>query len=179
MSPRFRPEPKPATPAASNVRTIVELERRAALERSRADTIGETVARWAGTLGFVLVQVALFLVWSAWNTWAPVRWRFDPYPYGLLTFLVSLEGVLIATFVLIAQNRLSRRTERRDQLHLQIALLAEQELTVALRLLRDTSARLGATPAAETLEVIDRLTEDTDVHELAQTLEKEAEQDGS
>src|SRR4051794_28058955 len=101
MSPRFRPEPKPATPAASNVRTIVELERRAALERSRADTIGETVARWAGTLGFVLVQVALFLVWSAWNTWAPVRWRFDPYPYGLLTFLVSLEGVLIATFVLI------------------------------------------------------------------------------
>ena len=42
--------------------------------------------------------------------------RFDPYPYGLLTFIVSLEGVLIATFVLITQNRMAAQSDQRDHL---------------------------------------------------------------
>ena len=45
-------------------------------------------------------HVTVFAAWAVWNATAPEHLRFDPYPYGLLTFIVSLEGVLIATFVL-------------------------------------------------------------------------------
>jgi uncharacterized membrane protein len=166
-------DPERESPAASNVRTMLELERVTEQNRSSSDLISDRIAQFAGSLGFVLLHVGLFAGWGAWNHWGPTGWRFDPYPFGLLTMFVSLEGVLIGTFVLIAQNRMSRRTERRNQLHLQIGLLTEQELTVALRLLRDIAARLDATPAAVDLEVVERLSEDTDVHQLAQTLAQE------
>jgi hypothetical protein len=64
---------------------------------------------------------------------APPPFRFDPYPYGLLTFIVSLEGVLIATFVVIKQNRMAVQSDQRDHLNLQVDLLAEQEMTAVLR----------------------------------------------
>jgi len=51
-------------------------------------------------------------------SWMPVAWRFDPHPFGLMTLFVSLEAVLVSTFVLIAQNRMTRQTEQRDHLNL-------------------------------------------------------------
>ena len=55
---------------------------------------------------------------------------------------MSLEGLLIALFVLTAQNRMSQQADRQHRLHIQIALLTEQELTVALRTLRVVARRL-------------------------------------
>ena len=57
--------------------------------------IGEAITAFAGTLAFVIVRLIAFAAWAAWNNWKPQSWRFDPYPYGLLTFIVSLEGVLV------------------------------------------------------------------------------------
>ena len=54
------------------------------------------------------------------------------------------EGVFLATFVLITQNRMMAETDRRDHLGLQIELLAEQELTMALRMLRELCKRAAA-----------------------------------
>jgi uncharacterized membrane protein len=124
-------------------------------------------------LWFVLCHVLLFTGWAAWNALAPPGLRFDPYPYGLLTFIVSLEGVLIATFVLIKQNRMAAQSDQRDHLNLQVDLLAEQEMTVILRLLRRISERLGV-PADESGEGrTARLAEETNVYELMQTLDQE------
>jgi uncharacterized membrane protein len=120
--------------------------------------------------------VLLVAGWTAWNGLAPNGWRFDPYPYGLLTFIVSMEGVLIATFVLIAQNRMSRRDQERDHLHLQIALLTEQELTVALGLLRQVVDHVGATPPDEVALRAERLAESIVVPRLIGRL-KEALRD--
>jgi Protein of unknown function (DUF1003) len=78
---------------------------------------------------------------AAWNALASPALRFDPYPYGLLTFIVSLEGVLIATFVLTKQNRMAAQSDQRDHLNLQVDLLAEQELTVILRCRRTHLSR--------------------------------------
>ena len=163
------------TPTAANVAAMLELERRAELDRSRSDLISERVAQLVGSLRFVALHLAIVSSWIAWNALAPPSSRFDPYPFGVLALTVTLEGVLIATFVLIAQNRLSRRTERRDQLHLQIALLAEQELTVALRLLKEVAASSGASPAGDDLQAVAKLSEDTNVHELAQQIQQERE----
>ena len=66
--------------------------------------------------------------------WFGLR-AFDPFPYGLLTMIVSLEAIFLSTFVLISQNRLSEETERRADLHLHIGLLTEHELTRVLQML--------------------------------------------
>lgn len=160
-------------PAADNIRTIVELERKALAKARWSDRMSDAISGFAGSLWFVLCHIALFTGWAAWNALAPSRLRFDPYPYGLLTFIVSLEGVLIATFVLIKQNRMAAQSDQRDHLNLQVDLLAEQEMTVVLRLLRRISDRLGvATDDADDRRT-ERLTEETNVYELMQTLEQE------
>jgi uncharacterized membrane protein len=174
MAPR-RPDSTPPTsdPAADNVRAIVELERGAATEKTWSDRISDRIARFAGSLWFVLLHLAAFAAWSGWNTLAPVQWQFDPYPYGLLTFIVSMEGVLIATFVLITQNRMSQRSEQRDHLHLQVALLTEQELTLVLGMLRRISESLQVPPQSEEAARAEKLTEQTNIYELMSKLKQE------
>ena len=86
--------------------------------------------------------------------------------------LVSTEGVLVATFVLITQNRMSRRSDQRDQLNLQIDLLAEEEMTVVLRLLRQIATRLGVEPDGDDAQRADRLTESTNIRELVQAIQE-------
>ncbi len=61
--------------------------------------------------------------------------HFDPYPFQLLTLVVSLEAIFLSTFILISQNRQSRLAERRSHLDLQINLLSEQENTKILTML--------------------------------------------
>jgi len=89
---------------------------------------------------------------------------------------VSLEGVLIATFVLIAQNRMSRQTDERDHLNLQISMLAEQEMTLILKLLRRVSERLEIPPESAEESRAEKLAEETNVYELVQTLREELPQ---
>jgi len=77
--------------------------------------------------------------------------------------------VLLTTFVLMKQNRMSKRAELRDQLNLQIDLLAEREITKILQMLRHVCARLGLEADAEAPE-IEELAENTAVESLAEDL---------
>jgi uncharacterized membrane protein len=67
----------------------------------------EVITRWAGSIGFVYFHIAWFGFWIlANNGWlAPTIPTFDPFPYGLLTMVVSLEAIFLSTFIMIAQNR--------------------------------------------------------------------------
>ena len=161
------------SPAEQNIRTIVDLERKALAATRWSDRVSDAISGFAGSLWFVLCHVLLFTGWAAWNAFAPPALRFDPYPYGLLTFIVSLEGVLIATFVLIKQNRMAAQSDQRDHLNLQVDLLAEQEMTVILRLLRRISERLDVPPDESGEVRTARLAEETNVYELMETLEQE------
>jgi uncharacterized membrane protein len=160
------------SPTADNIHTIIDLERQALAASSWTARVGDSISRFAGSLWFVLCQVMAFTFWATWNALASPPLRFDPYPYGLLTFIVSLEGVLIATFVLIAQNRMAAQSDRRDHLNLQVDLLAEQEMTLMLRMLRRISERLNIAEPAEEARAA-KLGEDTNVYELMQEIEKE------
>jgi uncharacterized membrane protein len=162
-----------ANPAADNIRAIVDLERQAATEASVGERVGQAISDLVGTMRFVVLQSLAMAAWIAWNSVGPAGLRFDPYPYGLMTFIVSLEGVLIATFVLIAQNRMSRQSDERDHLSLQISMLAEQEMTLMLRLLRRISERLNIPPENEEQARAEQLTAETNVYELVHTLREE------
>jgi len=159
--------------AAHNIRTIVELERSALRDTSWSDRMSDRISRFVGSLSFVLFHVVAFVTWAAWNGLAAPQLRFDPYPYGLLTFIVSLEGVLIATFVLITQNRMSRQSDHRDHLDLQVDLLAEQEMTLVLRMLRRISDRLGIPHEDDDTARAEKLTKETNVYQLMEQIKQE------
>ena len=166
------PEPQDPNPTAANIRAIIDLERRALAASSWSVRIGDAISRFAGSLSFVLCHLTVFMAWALWNAAAPQHLRFDPYPYGLLTFVVSLEGVLIATFVLITQNRMAAQSDRRDHLNLQVDLLAEQEMTLMLRMLQRIAGRLGIELEGDETKTA-KLAQETDVYELMQTLQNE------
>jgi uncharacterized membrane protein len=160
-------------PTAQNIRAIVELEREVRRGSSRGERIGQAITDHIGTVQFVVWHMMAVAAWMAWNLAAPDAVRFDPYPFGLLTFIVSLEGVLIATFVLIAQNRMSRQTDQRNHLNLQISMLAEQELTLLLKLVRQIAERVEVRPESEDQAKAETLAAETNVYQVVDELRRE------
>ena len=156
-----------------NVRAIVELERKTFEEECWPDRLSSHIGRFIGSLRFVAFHVVAWSAWAGWNSLAPTRWHFDPYPWGLLTFIVAIEGVLIATFVLIAQNRMSLQSDHRDHLDLQVDLLAEQEMTVVLKMLRRISDHLGIPHDSAEIERANQLTRNTNIKDLMETIKRE------
>ena len=59
--------------------------------------IADAITAFAGSMTFVYVHVVWFAVW--------IGFRLEDYPFGLLTMIVSLEAIFLATFVMISQNR--------------------------------------------------------------------------
>jgi uncharacterized membrane protein len=68
---------------------------------------------------------------------------FDPFPYSLLTMIVSLEAIFLSTLVLISQNRSGAEADRRADLALHVGLLTEHEVTRALQMLDTIQERLS------------------------------------
>src|SRR6266700_661319 len=135
-------ERTPGTPvsARKNIDAVVRIEQSNLKDRTVADRISDAIANFVGSIPFVVIHVVWFGCWIALNRGF---WRFDPYPFALLCMLVSLEGVLLSTFVLIKQNRMSQRADHRSHLDLQINLLAEKEITKVLQLQRLVCRQLG------------------------------------
>ena len=118
-------------------------------------------------MAFIWTHVAWFGVWIGYNLIVP-RPPFDPFPFALLTLVVSLEAIFLSTFILISENRQARLGDRRNLLDLQINLLAEQENTKMLAMLRriaehldvrldgDVTALEAETDCAQLTEEIDR-----------------------
>jgi uncharacterized membrane protein len=160
--------------AQDNINTIVRLEDQALKNRTWADRLSDVIASFVGSLPFVIMHVIWFGIWVALN--AGIL-RFDPYPFALLCMLVSLEGVLLSTFVLIKQNRMSQRADHRSHLDLQINLLAEKEVTKVLQLQRLICRHLGIEEADVDKEVVE-LSDITAVDNLAHELDRRMPSEG-
>ncbi len=141
-------DPKKDNPALSkvierNIRTIIHLRAKAAHERGLQSRIADAITSVSGRMIFAYVHIVWFALWILLNTGRFGVRMFDPFPYGLLTMVVSLEAIFLSTFVLISQNRLSEETERRADLDLHIGLLTEHELTRVLQMLDVIQDKLG------------------------------------
>jgi uncharacterized membrane protein len=73
-------------------------------------------------MAFVYLHVVWFAAWIVANV---TGWRFDPFPFGLLTLIVSLEAIFLSTFVMISQNRESTRSDLRAELDFETNALSE------------------------------------------------------
>ena len=126
-----------------NIRTIIHLRAKETKQRGLQDRIADAITSFSGRMIFAYVHIVWFGAWILINTGHFVLRVFDPFPYGLLTMIVSLEAIFLSTFVLISQNRLAEETERRADLDLHIGLLTEHELTRVLQMLDIIQDKLG------------------------------------
>jgi uncharacterized membrane protein len=111
--------------------------------RSRMEILADRMIGVASSSPFLILHAVLFVVWVAWNIPGVPLPRFDPYPYGMLTTIVSLEAIFLSIFVLMTQSRESRIGELREELTLQVDLRMEEEITKTLHLVAGLYARLG------------------------------------
>lgn len=84
--------------------------------RDFQDKVADKVTSFAGSLNFVYIHGAWFVVWIAINIGLiGAGAEFDKFPFGLLTMIVSLEAIFLSTFVMVSQNRQAARTDIRSQ----------------------------------------------------------------
>jgi uncharacterized membrane protein len=129
---------------ARNIQALVEMRQAEVRGRSFGGRIADAISAFAGSMTFVYLQFALIVAWVVFNLGVFGLRPFDPFPFGLLTMLGSLEAILLSVFVLISQNRISAAADRRAELDLQVNLLAEHEITRAVSLMDAIAERVGA-----------------------------------
>ncbi len=157
----------------SNIRTVAELEQRFQQHRSPKDLIADVIGGFSGSIWFVVIHVVIFTAWFLVNSKVfPFFPHFDPYPFILLAMAVSVEGVLLSTFVLMKQNRMQQRSDARDHLNLQIDLLSEKEVTKALQLLRAICRKLDI-PETESDPELREMADNTSVDLLAKQIQQD------
>ena len=92
------------------------------LRQRREERIADQITMFSGSMLFVYLHVAWFTVWIVLNV---TIMRFDPFPFGLLTLIVSLEAIFLSTFVLLSQNREAARQDLRSEIDFETNVLSE------------------------------------------------------
>ena len=154
-------------PATRNVAAVAQLEQTERLRRTAIERVIDRVATWAGHTSFPLLHLGWFAVWIGFNVWSLEP--FDPYPFTFLTLVVSLEAILLTSFVLAAQDRMTKQADRQGKLDLQIDMLAEQELTAILRSIGALADHSGV-DLTGVVPNLKELTSDTQIDRLARRL---------
>jgi uncharacterized membrane protein len=156
----------------SHIDSIVRQEEQELERRSRSERLADGVGLFAGSIPFVMLHLALLIMWLLVNTGKIPKARpFDPYPFQLLGVIVAVEAVVLSSFILMRQNRMMRRGERRDHLNLQIDLLSEKEITKVLQMVRAICGHMGLQNIMADKEIRE-LSEPTSIESLSQTLEE-------
>src|SRR5262249_28952472 len=143
-------EPPAGSETDPAIQAVAQIERAAYESRSSVDRFSVTITKWAGSATAILVHLIWFFIWLAINlNWVRGIEPFDPFPFSLLTMVVSLEAIFLSLFVLITQNRMSKEADRRAELDLEVNILAEEETTLILQMLKQISEKLGLNPPSE------------------------------
>jgi uncharacterized membrane protein len=111
--------------------------------RSQMEIVADRMIGFASSTPFLVIHAFVFIGWIYWNLPFSGLKKFDPYPYGMLTTIVSLEAIFLSIFVLMTQSRESRIGELREELTLQVNLRMEEEITKTLHLVAGLYARLN------------------------------------
>jgi uncharacterized membrane protein len=165
---RTEKRPEPIIDIPPTVREMVELEQREKVRMTLSDRIADKITAFAGSMLFVWLNAAWFAIWIVAHETGLAD--FDPFPFGLLTMIVSLEAIGLAIFVLISQNRQALLADKRAKLDLQVNLIAEQEVTKLLEMVSRIETRLGIQNGSD-IEA-KRMQERTNVEEIAERMEE-------
>lgn len=142
-------------------------------EFEKNKTAPERLADWFtdsfGTIWFFNFNAIIFCLWILVNTGViPVAMIFDPYPFGMLTMVVSLEAIFLSIIVLISQNRASQIADLREELDLEVNLWSEREVTKILNMLDEIHDHLGLSEKDD--EELRRMKEVTNIKSMTEDL---------
>lgn len=126
-----------------------------------------------GSITFFLINAGFFTFWILINLGKiPAITPFDPYPFILLTMIVSLEAIFLSIIVLMSQNRQSFISTIREEMDMQVNLIAEREITKVLEILQKLAK-------AQKIKLddpeLDEMLKQTDVSYIERSLEKQLE----
>lgn len=151
---------------------IRSLKAREDERRTISEKLADYLTSRFGTIWFLIVNVTIFVIWILINNKLfPNIKPFDPFPYHFLTFSVSLEAIILSTFVLISQNRAAKVNDLREEIDLQVDIIAEQELKKLTQLIIALIRKQGV--KIEEDEVLKELLKETDTYTIERKLEKQ------
>jgi uncharacterized membrane protein len=161
-----------------NVDLIAKME--AALENSRTsrERLADLVALWVGSWTFLIVQTIMLTIWLSLNIAA--WWKhWDPYPFILLNLVLAFQAAYAAPIILMSQNRQARLSDLRNRLDLQINLLAEQENTEQLLLLRLLCEKAGIRLDDQMAQALEERTNPDEIaRQIVKSVKSKKEQQG-
>jgi CRP/FNR family cyclic AMP-dependent transcriptional regulator len=100
-------------------------------KRTKMMKIADWISDFSGSLPFLFIHLVIFFIWIVLNA-GPLKnlsiGNFDPFPFGLLTMVVSLEAIILSVFVLLSQNRQVARERFRNDIEYEVNLKAELEI---------------------------------------------------
>ncbi len=145
---------------------------RANVKRTLSERLADEMTAGFGSMLFLIANCVWFAAWIAVNTGLihglP---EFDPFPFGLLTMIVSLEAIILAIVVLISQNRAARIADLREEVALQVEEISEREVTKLLELMVQLLRKEGVDVGKD--DELRAMLQATDTEQLAKRLEQE------
>jgi uncharacterized membrane protein len=153
-----------------NIGALLERQQLAEGNKKFEEKLADTVTRFTGSMVFVYIHLILFGGWILWNTALPALKPFDP-SLVILAMVASVEAIFLSTFVLISQNRMNEKADKRAELNLQISLLTEHEVTRLITLNTAMAKKMGLEYSYDDAE-IEELSKDVHPEKVMDTLEQ-------
>lgn len=151
---------------------VESFEAKANANRSRSEKIADILTARLGAMDFLFFNELWFFLWIVINTGIlPIIPQFDPFPFGLLTMIVSLEAIFLAIIVLISQNRAAKIDDLRQEVDLQINTIAEGEITKMIKLQLLLLKKNGIDLSKD--KELNEMLEPTDPEKIEKSLERE------
>ncbi|MDB4984556.1 MAG: hypothetical protein JWM20_735 [Patescibacteria group bacterium] len=88
--------------------------------RNLPTRFADAITTFVGSWTFIIIHILWFAIW--------IIFKVEAFPFGLLTMIVSLEAILLSTFIMISQNRQSDRDHAQAQADYETNTAAKQEI---------------------------------------------------
>jgi uncharacterized membrane protein len=164
----------PSNHLRDHIEIIAKHEEEFLAQRTVSERMGDRLGSLVGSLPFIAVHLIWFATWILVNTLHARISHFDPAPFPLLDTLVALEAIFLASFIVMRQSRLSRRSDERAHLALQVLILTEKEVTAVLNIQRQIAQKMGV---KELGADVAQLSQQTSIDEVAQTIKESIQTD--
>ena len=165
-------------PISEHIQTVADLHKSAERRVSPQQRTIEKVTNFLGRPRFLLIILAVVVLWIAVTLLLPAFGLrdFDPPPFTWLVGILSLGALLQATMILITQNRQDTMVERRTQLDLQVSLLLDEKISKLITMV-DQMRQVHPDLEDGTDPQVEALKETVDPHQSLKTLEQMLEED--
>jgi uncharacterized membrane protein len=159
-------------PSTNDGPALRSIKAKADYNRSLSERIADRLTLSFGNMIFFILNLVWFIAWIVINIGLiPGIEPFDPFPFGFLTMVVSLEAIALAIIVLMSQNRAAKIADLREEVDLQVNKITEKELTKLLEIAAMLAEKEGIDLSQD--EVLQKMLKRTDTKKLEAALEKE------